>query len=87
MLRLFLITLLVFSLLSTLGGAAVASSDQAADRACVGQFSAEAVQVDDLRPHGLTVISPAAHESGFGNVQSNAAVHCTVDLLAKRYSI
>ena len=80
------VLLLVVALVGS-GGQAAASSDAAADRACVGQFTSETNQIDGLRPVGQIVISPAAQDPNFGNLQSYVAVHCAVEILAKRYSI
>jgi hypothetical protein len=80
------VLLLVVALVGT-GGQAAASSDAAADRACVGQFTSDSSQIDGLRPVGETVISPAAQDPNFGNLQSYVAVRCDVGPLAKRYSI
>ena len=80
------VLLLVVALVGT-GGQAAASSDAAADRTCVGQFTSDSSQIDGLRPVGETVISPAAQDPNFGNLQSYVAVHCAVEILAKRYSI
>ena len=87
MVRIFAIMLLLVVALIGSGGQAATSGDAATDRACVGQFTSETNQLDGLRPVGQTVISPAAQEPNFGNLQSYVAVRCDVGPLAKRYSI
>ena len=87
MVRGIVIVLVLAVALIGFGGQASASSGEASDRACVGQFTAETAQMDGLHPIGENVISPAAKEPNFGNLQSHVAVHCAVELLAKRYSI
>ncbi len=87
MLRLILLAVLVFGVLLGSSREVAAASDQAAERACAGQLTAESVQVDTYQPWGLTIISSAAHEPGFGDDQSDAAVVCDLDVFAKRYSI
>jgi hypothetical protein len=87
MLRLILLALLVFGVLLGSSREVAAASDQAAERACVRQVTAESTQIDTYRPMGRIVVSPAVHEPDFGEGQSRAAENCDFDLYAKRYSI
>ncbi len=78
---------LVLLLLLAGAASAAASSGQAADGACVGQFTARMAQIEGLRPVGRSVVSRAAHESGYGTEQSYIATRCDTELLIKRYPI
>ena len=52
MLRLILLAVLVFGVLLCSSREVAAASDQAAERACVGQVTAESAQIDTYRPMG-----------------------------------
>ena len=92
MVRGIVIVLVLAVALIGFGGQASASSGEASDRACVGQFTAETARLEDSHPVGQFVRDAAQSPvSNYGDLQSDVAVAESCDevkrLFAKRYSI
>ncbi len=83
--RILLIAFFVSTLLVGSGVTPAAASDQAADRACVGQLTSEMARTDALHSLGRTFVRDAAQKPGFGELQSSAASSCDPALLRLRY--